>query len=335
MKPSNQLDLFAGTPDEAPAPIFVEPARDTWSQARELAGALPARLRLGTSSWSFPGWLGLIYDPAANPRVLSRHGLHAYAQHPLLRTVGVDSAYHAPVPTERLRAYAEQVPEEFRFLVKMPAAITDAVLRAGGGRPVEANPGFLDPERATEQSVQPFVEGLEARGGVLLLQFPPLGETITANPRRFAEDLYRFLRRLPTGPCYAVEVRDRELLTCDLAEALRHGGAQTALSLHPRLPALDRQQTLFADLPPGPLVLRWMLRANRRYNEARNLYQPFNRLREPDPTARGQIAQLVSEALSAGREVYVIANNKAEGCAPLSLIGLAEALVDSPKRLKT
>ncbi|NVZ07741.1 DUF72 domain-containing protein [Allochromatium humboldtianum] len=326
MKSSNQLDLFAGTPDAAPESVSVEPARDAWTQARELACALPDRLRLGTSSWSFPGWLGLIYAPTANPRALSRHGLSAYAQHPLLRTVGVDSAYHAPAPTERLRAYAEQVPEDFRFLVKMPAAITDAVIRAGGGRPVEANPGFLDPGRATEQSVRPFVEGLGMRGGVLLLQFPPLGETITANPRRFAEDLYRFLRRLPTGPCYAVEVRDRELLTRDLVEALRHGGAQAALSLHPRLPALDRQQALFADLPPGPLVLRWMLRANRGYTEARNLYQPFDRLREPDATARDQIARLVSEALSAGREVYVIANNKAEGCAPLSLIGLAGTL---------
>nr|WP_236786629.1 DUF72 domain-containing protein [Allochromatium tepidum] len=49
-------------------------------------------------------------------------------------------------------------------------------------------------------------------------------------------------------------------------------------------------------------------------------------MHEQDPTARDLIARLVSEALSAGREVYVIANNKAEGCAPLSLSGLAGTL---------
>ncbi|MGQ9659632.1 MAG: DUF72 domain-containing protein [Thermochromatium sp.] len=326
MKSSSQLDLFAEPSAGAHAPAPVAPVRDLWPRARELAATLSARLRLGTSSWSFPGWLGLIYAPTANPRALSRYGLHAYAQHPLLRTVGIDSAYHAPVPIERLRAYAEQVPEDFRFLVKMPAAITDPVMRAGGGRPVEVNPGFLNPAQAIAHSVWPFVEGLGARGGVLLLQFPPLGETITANPRRFAEDLYRFLRRLPTGPHYAVEVRDQGLLTCDLVEALRHGGAQAALSLHARLPPLDRQQALFADLPPGPLVLRWMLRANRGYTEASHLYRPFDRLREPDPDARDRIARLVSAALDAGREVYVIVNNKAEGCAPLSLMALAETL---------
>lgn len=320
-----QLDLFGEAPNDA-SPL-VRPSCSGWTETAKRACDLPAHLRLGTSSWAFAGWIGLVYDAASDRRVLSRHGLSAYAQHPLLRTVGVDSAYHAPVPTERLRAYADQVPEDFRFLVKAPAMVTDPFLRAAGGRPTELNAGFLDPTRAAELAVQPFTEGLGPRGGVLLVQFPPLGPRITDSPRRFAEDLYRFLRRLPSGPCYAVEVRDRELLTRDYAEALRHGGAHPAYSLHPRLPSLKEQHALFAALPPGPLVIRWMLRLNRGYEEARTLYRPFDRLCEPDTTARAQVAALASEALTEGREVYVVANNKAEGCAPLTLTALADALI--------
>lgn len=317
-----QLDLFGDAPEDA-SPL-VRPADCSWAEAR--AADLPRRLRLGTSSWAFPGWIGLLYDQASDARALSRHGLKAYAQHPLLRTVGVDSAYHAPVPTERLRGYAEQVPADFRFLVKTPALITDPFARGPGGRPTEPNGGFLDPGLATDLAVRPFIDGLGERGGVLLLQFPPLGRDITASPRRFAESLYRFLKRLPEGPRYAVEVRDRELLTADLAAALRHGGAHPAYSLHPRLPPLHQQQELFADHPAGPMILRWMLRANRGYAEARARFQPFDRLREPDPAARAEIVDLVAEALAQDRDVYVIANNKAEGCAPLSLLALARGL---------
>ena len=213
---------------------------------------------------------------------MSRDGLSAYSRHPLLRTVGVDSGFYAPLDARRLARYAEQVPLDFRFLVKAPASITDRFRRVAGGRIREPNPGFLDLELALEQAVAPYCEGLGERAGVLLFQFPPLGRDITDNPRRFAEDLYRFLRRLPTGPTYAVELRDEALLTPDLAAAMHHGGAVPGLAAHPRLPLIQTQGELFANYDDGPLVIRWLLRRNRTYEEARDHYQPFDRLAEPD-----------------------------------------------------
>ena len=56
----------------------VDPASVT-DTVRALATALPERIRLGTSSWSFPGWTGLVYAPRngrpATEQVLARHGL--------------------------------------------------------------------------------------------------------------------------------------------------------------------------------------------------------------------------------------------------------------------
>ncbi|MFM7134105.1 MAG: DUF72 domain-containing protein, partial [Planctomycetota bacterium] len=37
---------------------------------RELAATLPGSLRLGTSSWSFPGWRGLVYRDEATESAL-------------------------------------------------------------------------------------------------------------------------------------------------------------------------------------------------------------------------------------------------------------------------
>ncbi|MFM8890074.1 MAG: hypothetical protein ACKOTB_00370, partial [Planctomycetia bacterium] len=50
---NEQLSLFGDAELVAPAP--VEPSLES------LGAALPPRIHLGTSSWSFPGWTGLVY----------------------------------------------------------------------------------------------------------------------------------------------------------------------------------------------------------------------------------------------------------------------------------
>jgi hypothetical protein len=64
-----------------------------------------------------------------------------------------------------------------------------------------------------------------------------------------------------------------------------------------------------------------------RYDEARTRYAPFDRLLDPDIPTRGTLAHLIHVAIKSGQPSYVIANNKAEGSAPLTLIELAKAVV--------
>ncbi|WP_295882286.1 DUF72 domain-containing protein [uncultured Thiohalocapsa sp.] len=339
----SQLSLFDDLPDAQPATAAGEPRADNGAapgdsgqdKAQTVAAAdppaalttlarrLPAGLRLGTSSWSFPGWRGLVYAGPEPKAVLSRDGLTAYARHPLFGTVGVDSGFYAPLDARRLARWAAQVPADFRFLVKAPAAVTQRSRRERDGG-FRHNPGFLCVDTALRQAVEPYMQGLGGRAGVLLFQFPPQGRRI--DPRRFAEDLYRFLKRLPTGPSYAVELRDAHLLTPDFAAALHHGGAVPSFAAHPRVPPLPEQMKLFPDDADGPLVIRWLLRRNRGYDEARERYAPFDQLAEPDPDTRTAILSLAAAALARGREVFIIVNNKAEGSSPLSLVELARGL---------
>jgi hypothetical protein len=85
----------------------------------ELSARMHSDLRLGTSSWSFPGWSSIVYDGAASETLLAREGLAAYAKHPLFRTVGLDKTYYRPAPRAEFERLAAQVPSEFKFLVKM------------------------------------------------------------------------------------------------------------------------------------------------------------------------------------------------------------------------
>ena len=91
---AGSLPLF-GTQDG------VQPATPT-AEALDLAARMQARwgdrCRLGTSSWSFPGWRGLVYEGQHAQATLSRKGLAAYAAIPLLRTVSLDRTFYADKP---------------------------------------------------------------------------------------------------------------------------------------------------------------------------------------------------------------------------------------------
>ena len=71
------------------------------------------------------------------------------------------------------------------------------------------------------------------------------------------------------------------------------------------------------------MVIRWLLRRDRVYEDARTTYAPFDRFLEPDTDSRRGILSLLHGAVRQGREAIVIVNNKAEGSAPLSVLQLA------------
>lgn len=290
-----------------------------------LASHLPAGLRLGTSSWSFPGWKGLVYEGSASAEALAREGLSAYARHPLLRAVGLDRTFYAPLPAPEYARYAAAVPDAFRFLVKAAQECTFPTFPHRQGGP-SGNPRFLDAAFAREAVVAPAVAGLGRKLFAVLFQFPPLGDAL-GDPSSFAARLARFLGELPRGPLYSVEIRSRSLLTAAYAEALSSAGAAHAFTIHPSMPSLAAQaEAVGLDRQPA-LVVRWMLGHGRGYEEARQRYAPFDRLQAPDPTSRSAIAALAATSLRLEREVLVAVNNKAEGSAPLSVAALARELV--------
>lgn len=93
-------------------------------------------------------------------------------------------------------------------------------------------------------------------------------------------------------------------------------------SVHPRLPSPQQQLLAVPPAPNCPIVVRWNLRPSMEYEEARKDFAPFDALKSEDPSRRQTLARLIARALQAGRVVYATANNKAEGCAPLTLAAL-------------
>ena len=77
---------------------------------------------------------------------------------------------------------------------------------------------------------------------------------------------------------------------------------------------------------PGPLVVRWNLHRGFLYKAAKQRYEPFDRLVDEDSRDPAGGGSDGIDAFKAGHKVWITANNKAEGSAPLSLLKLAEEI---------
>jgi uncharacterized protein YecE (DUF72 family) len=325
-----QDDLFGSTPAPPRPGRGVQPMPPT-AQDEALAAALSPHIHLGTSTWSYPGWQGLVWAGRHSESLLSRSGLPAYAAHPLLRAVGIDRGFYRPLAASEFQRYAEQVPPGFRFTVKAPSLVTDALLRTESGRGAQPNPLFLDAATAQSDFIEPAVEGLGHTIGALVFQISPLPAVRLARMAEQWDRLHAMLRALPRLPhgVVAVEVRDGAWLTPEFVALLRDTGARYCLGLHPKLPPLAEQLPLLRALWPGPLVVRWNL--NRLhgafgYETAEKKYGEFNALMDPDLQTRGELARIIRGTAGAGEDVFVTISNKAEGSAPLSVRALAQAI---------
>ena len=308
-----------------------------------LAAQLPPSVRLGTSSWHFSGWAGLVWGDAYAQEALSKHGLPAYAQHPLLRTVSLDRAFYRPMTVAQYAALAAQVPDDFRFVVKVPSLISDALIRSTegdhAGKGLQPNPHFLNPALMLTACVEPVAQGLGHKLGALVLQISPLPTQWLQPDFKLFEALAQVLpaqaaiKNIVSHAIIAVEVRNPELLATPLRDALvrtlREAGATYCLGLHSKLPPIEDQLPVLRALWPGPLVCRWNLhRKHGRfgYQAAKDLYEPFSQLVDEDLQTRETLAKVIHATAAAGYPALVTIGNKAEGSAPLSVVQLARLL---------
>lgn len=332
-----QDSLFTATDPAASTPRFsgkVKPVAPDPALI-ELATALPPSLRLGTSSWTYPGWAGLVWDREYAVEALSRHGLAAYARHPLLRAVSLDRTFYKPLEAVRYAQYAAQVPDDFRFTVKAPAMFTDAMLRNEEGQGMRRNPYFLDAVQCASAFIEPLVQGLGKRLGPVVFQFSPLPGYWLERMPELIDRLHGFLAAIAPGfadapeAVVAVEVRNRQWLTPQFGTVLKESKVAYCLGLHAKMPPISEQLPLLRSLWPAPLVCRWNLNASHGafgYEAAAQSYLPYDKLKDPDPAARNELARVIVGVTGAGQNAYVTVSNEAEGCAPLTVIELAKAV---------
>lgn len=340
-----QMDLFASEPPAplAPSaelePVLPRAPRSTRDpgpipppdpELVALAARQPPHVHLGTSSWTFPGWRGLVYRrPYASERIFTQRSLEEYARFPLFRTVGIDRSFWAPIPESELASYAAQLPEGFRCVMKVWEEITTVSYPSHpryGARAGQLNPHFLDAQVFRELVADPVARAFARHLGAFVLEIPPPPKL----PHRpdFERALARFLEDVPRehGFHYAVELRDKRLLTRRHVELLRAHGASHVWNHWSRMPSISAQRAIAGDALGPVAVARLMLPPGTTYEAQKAAFAPFDRLVAPDPEMREDVLRLARDAAETGTELYVIVNNKVEGSSPRTVRALAERL---------
>ncbi len=311
----------------------IATADDLWNeQGREL----PPSLYLGTSTWAFPGWKGLVYRRNyRNQKEFTAKSLEEYASIPWFRTVCIDSLFYNPPKRETLESYASLVPPDFRWVSKVWERITIATYPKHpryGAYAGRENPDFLNVDVLKEQVLSAYdSEGVRQRTGPLVFQFAPFSPRVMSY-EEFTERLGEFLVSLPKDFQYAVEVRNREILTPTYFKALNEAGAthcfnhwNSMVPLHQQMRAAAEAGGLTADF----YIARLLTPLGTSYQNAEELFAPYDRVQVPNEQMRGDVLKLLRRAIATNKRAFVTANNKAEGNSPLTMVSIAKLFVES------
>jgi uncharacterized protein YecE (DUF72 family) len=319
------MSLFGEAETRDPSRVWCDSLTRSHAQARAIAGALPEGLFLGTSSWSFPGWAGIVYSSKRTQTELAREGLREYAQHPLLTTVGIDRTYYAPLSIEDLAAYHEQLPNGFRCCIKAPSAVTAYTIGPPGAR-IDRNPDFLSIDRFVEDLLQPLALAFRENTGPIILAFPPFSRGARLGPEEFVDRLDFFLQHLPREFDLAIELRDRTLLTPAYRDVLARHQVGHTYNYWTAMPMPGDQARVVPPEEPPFSIVRLLLKPGTWYEDQREAFRPFDRLQAPDEAMRDDVVTVAGRALKRQKRVFILVNNKAEGSSPLTVVELAKRL---------
>lgn len=319
-------------PPDLQSSLFEEPLdrREKYmNEAATLAAALPPSLRFGTSSWTYPGWTGLIYHRGYPKSGATATMLAEYARCPLFRTVGVDSFFYRPPSLETLAEYREALPEGFPLVMKVWDRITSYALGSPRHRSPSArgagsmNPDWLSPTLCIDAVIAPTVEQLKDHAGVFLFECEAVPRYARLGVDAFAERLDRFFSALPSGPRYAVEIRSPEYLAAPYFEALRKHRVAHVFNAWTRMPTIGEQLQHEHALTTDFTVVRALLRPGRRYAAAVEAFAPYDRIQDRFPEGQRDIVDVIDRAIAQASKPYVIVNNRYEGSSPLTILDLA------------
>lgn len=294
----------------------------------QLGSRIPPLVRFGTSTWNYPGWQGLVYHRDYGSKGAATRMLEEYAAFPLFGTVGIDSSFYAPPTEETLRGYSEQLPPGFPCLSKVWSQLTVHTFTKvqDPARAGKANPDFLNADLFGEEIYLPYQRYFAEHTGPFIFEFQTLAKSSGIDAEGFAIRLDEFFSDLPREGQFAVEIRNEEFLTPMYFAVLREHGVAHVFNSWTRMPPIGHQLDLPGSISGSFIVARALLRPGRTYDEAVDVFAPYDRIREPNPKLRRDLVRLVEAAVKTRIPAYILVNNRAEGSAPLTIAAVAEML---------
>ena len=286
-------------------------------------------VKFGTSTWTYEGWTGTVYNRSYTKKNFKQTCLEEYAEYPYFSTVGIDHTFYGPASDDILKRYAAQLPEGFECLSKVWERITIPKYSKNkryGKLAGEPNPDYLNADLFKDAVLPQYERSFAGHTGPFIFQFQTQypqrakGDDDHTDERSlgeiFTEELDRFLGSVPADFRYSVEVRNREFLTPDYFDMLRSHNVSHVFNHWTNMPSIGEQRYLSGSITADHIIARILTPLGLAYKQAVDSFFPYNEVKKPIQSMRKDVAQLAIEAVDLKKKAYAIVNNRAEGNAP-------------------
>lgn len=195
-------------------------------------------IRMGTSSFTAAGWESAFYP--AGLRQADRLSYYATKYN----TVEIDSTFYGTPALKTVQGWAARTPPGFLFAAKVPQVIThEKVL-------VNCEAEFAEFLRV--------MDGFGDKLGPLLFQFGYFNDRTFRTQNDFIAVLQPFLKKLPTGYRFALEIRNKAWMDQRFTELLRQHGVALALIDHSWMPRPWEVDNKFDWATADFTYIRWL-----------------------------------------------------------------------------
>lgn len=285
------------------------------------------KLHIGTISWKYDSWQGIVYPE----NKLFNH-LEEYSRH--YRTVEVDqwfwslfSGDKAALPkTPVVEEYARSIPDEFAFGIKIPNSITlTHHYKKKKSDPLTPNPHFL-----SVPLMQKFLERLVPLSnhiGPLIFQFEYLNkQKMPGKLQQFIDQFGEFAEQLPGGYVYCVEVRNPNYLDEKYFEFLNEKKLHHVFLQGHYMPSIFELYNKYQEQIKDLVVIR--LHGSDQKEVEKQTGKKWDRIVSPKDSDINSLAEMLVDLEGRGIETFVYVKNDFEGSAPMT-IGRLESRLKS------
>ena len=280
-------------------------------------------LYLGTCSWKYDDWLGLVY---------SKKGLNNYLKEyaTIYNSVEIDQWFYSLFPNsvvlpkkEVVREYSESVSNSFKFTIKMPNALTLTHYPNKSKDNLNINPYFLNYD-----IVSKFIEILEPlhkKIGVLIFQFEYLNKHKMENQNKFMDLIYSFIEKLPIDFNFGIEIRNPNYINEKYFDFINMTNLWHILTQGYYMPNIYDTFIKFQNYFTKPTVFRLLGDDRKGIEElTQNRWNKIviNRDKEIE-----QVIKIIKLLKSKQLDCYINVNNHFEGCSPLTIEKIKKFLI--------
>ncbi|MFC1850328.1 DUF72 domain-containing protein [candidate division CSSED10-310 bacterium] len=288
-------------------------------------------LKVGTCSWKYDSWQGLIY-PDQGISTADDY-LPFYARH--FTTVEVDQWFWSLFPAGvklpdpgTVKMYEAQVGENFEFTIKVPNALTlthfykrqSKRYSSFAGKP---NESFLNVDLC--QRFLDIISPLGNKIGPLMFQFEYLNKSKMPSLKAFLDKLHEFFTALPTTYRYAIETRNPNYLKASFFDFLREHNLGFVFLEGYYMPPLSKVFAAYDTETADFSVIR--LHGPDRQKIEEKTDKIWNNIVQPQDHRIQAAVEIVQNNFQEKRKTYVNVNNHFEGSAPLTIKRFLDVLV--------